>query len=261
MIKYVTLTLLILALALLTGCESELAMDLERALNDLPVPEQKPLPIVRAQTEAEVSKINNQAQRANILHEINLLPVELEADIRKVSRQRNIQLAKDTDITAASYKAADSLLKKLKGEIPKDVPILVASFVDIDDLGSSSTFGRLVSEQFASRFSQKGYATMEIKLRTKVFISQGSGQFLLSRELKDISNKHSAHAVVVGTYAVASSKVYLTARVVNFRNGRILASHDYCMPIGRNTLKILLKGSVKAARTCGCESAGEPDWL
>lgn len=251
MIRYVTLTLLVLVLGLLTGCESELAMDLARALRDPPAHEQKPLPIARAETEAEVSKINNEAERAQVVHKVNLIPIQLEADIRRISRQCNIQLAKDTCFTATNYRAADSLLKKLKAQLPKDSLILVASFVNIDDLSESSTFGRIVAEQFASRFNQKGYTTLEMKLRTKVFIKERSGEFLLSRELKQISTKHSAKAVVVGSYAVASSKVYLTARVIHFPDGRVLSSHDYTIPIGRDTLKMLLKGSDKA----------KPGWL
>ena len=64
----------------------------------------------------------------------------------------------------------------------------------------------------------------------------------LSREMAEISTKHRAQAVVVGSYAVASNRVYLTARVINVNDGRVLSSYDYNIPIGRNTFKMLLKG-------------------
>jgi TolB-like protein len=64
--------------------------------------------------------------------------------------------------------------------------------------------------------------------------------------LWEISAKHRTQAVVVGTYAVASKKVYLTARVINVSDGRVLSSYDYDIPINRDVFKMLLKGKSKA---------------
>lgn len=244
--RYFIFTLLILGSGFLAGCEEDLAILFEPQYE-----KEKPLPIARAEAEAEVRKINHQAERAEVVHRINLMPIELEAEVQRISKERNIGLVYDANIMAVNYKAADALLKKLHVKLAKDSPILVASFVNLDNLSETSTFGRVLSEQFTSRFNQKGYTTIEMKLRTKVFIKEGSGEFLLSREMKEIGTKHRAQAAVVGNYAVASSKVYITARVVDFTNGYILSSHDYSLPIGRNTLKMLLKGGPK----------GEPGWL
>ncbi|HUW17863.1 MAG TPA: FlgO family outer membrane protein [Sedimentisphaerales bacterium] len=187
----------------------------------------------KARDEAEIKRIRNQSEREDAEHKILLTAVE-----------RNVQvpLSPDTDITEHNYKAVDVLLKKLRVELAKDSPILVASLVNLDNLNESSTFGRVVSEQIASRFRQSGYTTIEMKLRTTVFMREGSGEFLLSRELSEIGIKHRAQAVVVGTYAAAASKVYLTVRVVNVSDSRILSSHDYTIPIGRDVFKMLLKG-------------------
>ena len=233
MIKYTNLILLLLACLLLTGCISKY--------------EQDKIDKVRAQV--EIQKIKNRAELVNIDHEIRMMAAEIAADTQSLIKKTNVKLTKDACIINANHKAADALLRKLHVELAKDNPVLVASFVNIDDLKDSSTFGRTVSEHFASRFNQKGYTTIELKLRTNVFIRQGSGELMLSREVAEISTKHQARAVVVGTYAVASSKVYLTARVVNVADGRVLSSYDYSLPIGRNTFKMLLKGK------------GNPDWL
>lgn len=207
--------------------------------------------IAKAGADARIQQINHKAELAAKQHEMRLLAAEIVNDTQKLLQQANIKLTKDADIMAANYKAVDSLIKKLPAKPPKDQPILVASFVNIDDLAQSSTFGRLVSEHFASRFNQKGYATIELKLRTTVFLKKGSGEFVLSREIGEIGLKHSAQAVIVGTYAVASDRVYVTARVVNVQDNRILSSYDYSVPVGRDTFKMLLKGK-------GQESL---DWL
>jgi len=57
--------------------------------------------------------------------------------------------------------------------------------------------------------------------------------------------KEKGEAVVVGTYAVASKRVYLTARVINVSDGRVLSSYDYDIPITSDVFKLLLKGRSK----------------
>lgn len=219
MIKCISLTtLLVLAFGLLNGCN-----------------ESYESPYVReAKEKAEIKKIHNQAERDDAEHKILLSAVE-----------NNVMMVMpdyDVNLINANHNAVDYLLAKLPVELSKDSPILIASFVSLDDLSESSTFGRVVSEQIASRFKQRDYNTIELKLRTKVFIRKGEGEFLLSRELSDISNKHRAQAVVVGTYAVASTKVYVTVRVIKVVDSQILSSYDYAIPIDRDVFKMLLKG-------------------
>jgi TolB-like protein len=194
---------------------------------------------------AEVKKIEEASARKTEKHQKRITSLENETEISKLLKECKVKLAPHTNIINVNYKAADALLGAIHPKLPKDSPILVASFVNIDALDDSSTFGRVVAEQFASRFKQRNYSTIEMKLRTNVFISEGSGEFLLSRELSEISARHRAQAVVVGTYAVASKKVYITARVINVSDGRVLSSYDYDIPISRDVFKMLLKGKSK----------------
>jgi TolB-like protein len=48
--------------------------------------------------------------------------------------------------------------------------------------------------------------------------------------------------MIVGTYAIASDRVYLTVRIVNAADSAILASYDYNIPMTRDVFKMLLKG-------------------
>ncbi len=228
MTRYVSLVLFLLICFLLTGCTPEPIYNNAR--------------VSKALTDAKVKEINNRRELESKYHEVQMTAAEIAAETQRLVKQINVQLTKDTDIMAANYKAADVLLKELPEGIAKDSPILVASFVNLDDLSQSSTFGRVASEHFSSRFNQNGYATIEMKLRTNIFIKEGTGELLLSREVGKITAKHRAQTVVVGSYAVAASKVYLTARVINASDGRVLSSYDYNIPIGRDTLKMLLKG-------------------
>jgi TolB-like protein len=134
-----------------------------------------------------------------------------------------------TDVLTASYTAADALSADLitRGGTAA-ATIMAASFVNINRLEESSTLGRLVSEQISSRMAQNGFRMLEMKLRqNSVYIKEGEGEFLLSRQLKEISQSHDSGLVVVGTYTVADRSIYVSARVVNADDSTIVTGYDF----------------------------------
>jgi len=145
----------------------------------------------------------------------------------------------DVDLISINHMAADNLIASA-GELSASHPILITSFVNIDDLTSSSTFGRITGEQVGSRFSQSAYSVIEMKVRNSIFIKERSGEFILSRELKMLSTLHDAQAILVGTYAVGATSVYVTAKLIATKNNIVIASYDYVLPMGADT-KALLK--------------------
>lgn len=137
--------------------------------------------------------------------------------------------AEDSQFIKANYLAAESLAKASTIPLDKSAPIVVATLVNIDNLEQSSTLGRIVSEQVATRFANMGYMVKEVKLRGTLFVKSATGELLLSRELKDISASHKAQAVVVGTYSDAKEYVYLNIKLVDVGN-TILSGYDYAIP-------------------------------
>ena len=223
MIRHLTIAVLAVTVGVLPGCEEQSSLYTDDPYDS-----------------TEVRKARDQAKIQAINNDVALR--QAKNDVLLEAARRNVILTGNVDIGRINYKAVDTLLRKLRSRLGKDSPILVASFVNLDNLEQSSSLGRLVSEQFASRFKEKGYTTIEMKLRTTVFIKKGSGEFLLSRELSEIGIKHRAQAVVVGTYAAGADRLYLTARVVNVNDSTILAAHDYTMPMSLDVFKMLIKG-------------------
>ncbi|RMD70943.1 MAG: hypothetical protein D6819_02990 [Gammaproteobacteria bacterium] len=140
----------------------------------------------------------------------------------------------DADLMAANYQAADKLLENAKVPLSRERNLVVATFVNIDDLEDSSTLGRLIAEHLASRLVQKGYRVVELKLRNNIFIKQRAGEFMLSRSVQDVSTAHDAQAVVAGTYAIARNQVFVNARIIQPEDSTIIASYDYVLPLGKN---------------------------
>jgi TolB-like protein len=140
---------------------------------------------------------------------------------------------RDNPLISASYAAVDRLLTDAakKDLVGKDKRVLVASLVDINQLNRSSIFGKMVAEQFASRLVQNGLPVVEIKLRSSLFMSDKSGEMLLSRELQEVSKSHNADAVVVGTYAESgTSGIYITVKLVRATDGLVLSATNFMVP-------------------------------
>ncbi len=134
----------------------------------------------------------------------------------------------------SSYGAADRLIQNSQAPLDPAKPILVTSLVSIDDFSQSSSLGRLIGEQVASRLVMSGYSVIEVTLRKTLLVQQGAGQFMLSRDVKDISRLNSAQAVAVGTYAVGEEDVFLNLRLIRAGDGKILSAHDFTIKNDRN---------------------------
>ena len=148
----------------------------------------------------------------------------------------------DTNLISSSYRAADTLLARMVPPIGPDQPILAASFVNIDNLEETSGLGRTISEQVASRLTERGYIVVEMKLRKTIFMSNSKGgQFMLSRELRNISLEQNVQYVVVGTYSVANYVIYVSSAVVNPTDNTLLATYSYKLPLGSNNRALLEK--------------------
>jgi TolB-like protein len=146
------------------------------------------------------------------------------------------------DLVTSGYEITDILISRLKEQITTNDPILVASFVNINDLRESSTFGRMLAEYVSSRLSQRGYKVIDMRLRTtSVFMEEGKGEFLLSRDLRDVSKKHNAAAVVVGTYGEAYNGMYVSVRIIKPSDSAVISSCDYGLAMADRAQAILTR--------------------
>lgn len=141
-------------------------------------------------------------------------------------------MIQDADLVGKNHTAADALLTRAPWLRDRREPLLATTFVDINNLETSSGLGRVIGEQLGSRFTQQNFTVIEIKMRNNIFVAEGTGELTLSRSIKEISQSHNAAAVIAGTYAVARQSVYVTARLIRATDNLILASYDYVLPLG-----------------------------
>lgn len=150
-----------------------------------------------------------------------------------------LEQTESSEFTQANHAAVDKLVASTAVPIDKKLPILIATVVNIDALDQSSRFGRLISEQIATRLTQGGFNVVEMKLRNDVYIREGTGELLLSRDVRDLSKNYNAQMVVVGNYAIAASHAFLTLKAVTVTDNRVIGAVNYQLPMTRNAQALI----------------------
>lgn len=108
---------------------------------------------------------------------------------------------------------ADQIHAYFRGNVSG--PIAVTTFVDIDNLYDTSTFGRLLAEQMMSELTMRGYNVVELRQAEALQIMHDRGEFGLSRDMATLKKNQDLSALVVGTYTASPERVYINCRVID----------------------------------------------
>ena len=80
-----------------------------------------------------------------------------------------------------------------------------------------------------------------MKLRSNVFVRNDQGEFLLTREFRELARVHNASAVIVGTYTDGNTFVFVSLKLIDPASGIILSAHDYALPMDRQVRQLVTK--------------------
>ncbi|PIE64634.1 MAG: hypothetical protein CSA26_07040 [Desulfobacterales bacterium] len=148
-------------------------------------------------------------------------------------------LGRDVDLISYGYTIADELiLESFPPLTPRqpDLPVLTTTFVDNNDLSKTSPFGRLLQEQISSRLVQQGYTVKELKMADKLTVRKGSGETILSRNIKKIPTNQKAQAILVGTMSHAQRTLYISARLIHPVSHAVISAKNYRLYMDQNVL-------------------------
>lgn len=149
------------------------------------------------------------------------------------------QEAASNPFLAANRDAVAKLVEGFDQSALAGGPVLVATVVNVNDLSRSAPLGRTLSEQYASHMAASGFNVREIKLRGDVFVREGTGELLLSREVKDIARSQNASMVLVGTFSPAANFTFVSLKLVRTEDSRIVRGYDYALPNDRDVQRLL----------------------
>ncbi|HUW81228.1 MAG TPA: FlgO family outer membrane protein [Phycisphaerae bacterium] len=152
----------------------------------------------------------------------------------------HIQPRYNVDLIRTTYNAVDALLARADPSAESPERILVATVVDLDNVENTSTFGRLSGELLAARLAQRGRGVVHATVRQGSVVIKDDGQFLLSRDMRELAEDYQAQAVLVSTYTRAAENVYVSIKLVNAADNALVAAVDYQLPIDPRTASLLV---------------------
>lgn len=126
-------------------------------------------------------------------------------------------------------------------------PIAIATFVDLDNLYGTSSFGRMLSEQMMSELAMKGYNVIELRQSEALQVLFDQGEFGLSRELSRIRQHQDVSGIIVGTYVVSPVRVYINARLIDPATSMILSAGSVEMAKTDEMTRLLRTNNYPAA--------------
>ncbi len=103
------------------------------------------------------------------------------------------------------------------------------SFVNMDDLEQTSSFGRLMAEQMIYEFNQRGFAVREYRAPRSINVRDGDGDYYLTRALGDV-NLTTCSVVIAGTYYADKQAIIVNARMIRPSDGRVLHTANAVLP-------------------------------
>jgi TolB-like protein len=103
-------------------------------------------------------------------------------------------------------------------------PLGITTFVNLDDLHATSSFGRVCAEQLLSELAMRGYEVVELRKSEALEFVEGQGEFMLSQSSAMVKKMHSLGGIIVGTYSASEERVYVNARLVDPRSSLVLSA-------------------------------------
>ena len=125
-----------------------------------------------------------------------------------------------TNFTAQNYAAADYLVQQARTFIDRHGTIEALPLSDTEQPGMESTFSKMIPEQVGVRLSQLGYKMDLSKVATAQDINY----------LKPAARSAKAPFVLSGTFTRRRIEVDVSLRMIDTRNGRVIAVFDYILP-------------------------------
>ncbi len=126
-------------------------------------------------------------------------------------------------------------------------PIGVTTLVSLDDLYSTSSFGRMYAEQLISELTMKGYEVVELRHTDALQFMNNAGEFALSRDTGSVRDSRNLGGILVGTYTVSPQRVYVNVRLVDPKSSVVLSAGSVEMDKTKEISRMLRGGSFQTS--------------
>ena len=163
----------------------------------------------------------------------------------EVARDKQEHVTSQNTLEATIASLATQMMQNKKMRTNK--PVIITSFVRLDQFKKTTEFGRIVSESLINELSNRGFNIIEFRGQMAVSVNE-QGEYFITRKTQRLKGKIPNTYVVVGTYSRQYGKVMLNARVIDNITGKIITSSRATYNHGRMNDCILFK-DCRPART------------
>lgn len=127
------------------------------------------------------------------------------------------------DFFGIGEELATQLVTNRRRSFGRGEKLVFTTLVDLDELHTTSKFGRTLSEALATRLFQHGYGIEEIRKISGVLIKDNYGEIILSRDAKRLAKEHDCDVVVAGTYALTPETVIINVKFLDALSQEVLS--------------------------------------
>jgi len=136
----------------------------------------------------------------------------------------------------------EKLAKMLYKQLPKDSakgPIIVTTFVDLNNFYRTCPLGRLLTEELIGDLQRLGLNIIEMRRSNAIFVKQRFGEFALSRDVNQLAKKWQVRYILVGTYFEKGGFLIINARLVSKKGDEIVSSASTIINVNQYIASLL----------------------
>lgn len=106
-------------------------------------------------------------------------------------------------------------------------PVIVTTFVDLNDLGKTSVFGRMMAERLIDELSKQGFKVLEVRRAQDLFMKKDVGEMILTRDVAELAGSTNARSVLAGTYVATEQSVIINARLIDTKSPQVISTVSF----------------------------------
>ena len=123
--------------------------------------------------------------------------------------------------------------------------LILTTLVDLDNLYSTSAFGRALTESLSTCLFRRGFQVTEIRKTANLYIEPRKGELTLSRDTAMISQEQNATAIITGTYSLTPDTIIINVKMIAAESNIVLSVAGLEIDRNRNINSLLSRTSGK----------------
>ena len=120
--------------------------------------------------------------------------------------------------------------------------LILTTVVDLDNLYTTTRFGRTLTEALSTSLFRHGFGVVEIRKSAELLIRDNKGELMLTRDAKLLAKQQQAAAILTGTYSLTPTTVILNLKLLDAGSQQVLSVAGLELQRSRNINHLLAAG-------------------